>query len=62
MKKKAVANFLQDVKVELHKVSWPEKRFLKVITGVVLFLMIIFAIYIGVIDVIFSRIMRLFLR
>lgn len=62
MKKKIIVNFLQDVKVELEKVSWPEKKILKITTGVIVFLMVLFAAYIGVVDVIFSKLMRLFLR
>lgn len=60
--KKKIMNFLSEVKIELEKVTWPEKRALKITTGVVVFLMILFAFYIGVVDIIFSKVITLFLR
>jgi preprotein translocase SecE subunit len=47
--------------MELEKVSWPEKRILKVTTLVVIVMMFLMAIYIGTVDIIFSRIISLFL-
>lgn len=48
--------------MELEKVTWPEKRALKITTGVVIFLMVILAFYIGIVDIIFSKLIALFLR
>ncbi len=61
MKKKTL-NFIHDVRTELEKVSWPEKKVLKITTGVIVFFMILFALYIGMVDVIFSKVIRSFLR
>ncbi|MDD5600777.1 MAG: preprotein translocase subunit SecE [Actinomycetota bacterium] len=60
--KKKILNFLSEVKMELEKVTWPEKRALKVTTGLVVLLMIIFALYIGIVDIIFSKAIAVFLR
>jgi preprotein translocase subunit SecE len=60
--KKKILNFLSEVRTELEKVTWPEKRTLKITTGVVVFLMVLFAFYLGVVDIIFSKAIALFLR
>ncbi len=60
--KKKILNFIQEVRAELEKVSWPEKRVLKITTGVIVLFMILFGLYIGIIDIIFSRSIRIFLR
>lgn len=60
--KKKILNFLSEVRMELEKVTWPEKRTLKITTGVVVFLMVLFAFYIGVVDIIFSKVIAIFLR
>lgn len=60
--KKKILNFLHDVRTELERVSWPEKRVLKITTGVIVFFMVLFALYIGIIDVVFSKIISVFLR
>jgi len=60
--KKKILNFLHEVRTELEKVSWPEKRVLKITTGVIVLFMILFALYIGLVDIIFSKGIRIFLR
>ncbi len=60
--KKKILGFIQDVRTELEKVSWPEKKVLKITTGVIVFFMVVFALYLGIIDVIFSKAIRIFLR
>ncbi|HOL22699.1 MAG TPA: preprotein translocase subunit SecE [bacterium] len=60
--KKKILNFLSEVRIELEKVTWPEKRALKITTGIVVFLMFLFAFYIGVVDIIFSKVIAIFLR
>ncbi|MBN1444720.1 MAG: preprotein translocase subunit SecE [Candidatus Omnitrophica bacterium] len=60
--KKKIINFLQEVKTELEKVSWPEKKILKITTGVVVLFMLLFGFYLGVVDLVFSKIIRIFLR
>lgn len=46
--------FIQEVRSELTKVSWPTKNELIGATSVVILLSIILAVYIGVIDVVIS--------
>lgn len=46
-----VGRFLHEVKVELGKVVWPKLPSLVESTAVVLMLVVVFAIYLGVIDV-----------
>ncbi|HNS33313.1 MAG TPA: preprotein translocase subunit SecE [bacterium] len=60
--KKKIANFINGVINELGKVSWPEKKVLKITTGVIVFFMVLFSIYLGVADIAFSKLIRMFLR
>ncbi|MGC8976086.1 MAG: preprotein translocase subunit SecE [Candidatus Ratteibacteria bacterium] len=55
-------NYIYEVKAELKKVTWPEKKVLKVQTLVIVLFMIIMAIYFGIVDVIFSKLISLILR
>ncbi|HDN97957.1 MAG TPA: preprotein translocase subunit SecE, partial [bacterium] len=50
------------VKGELAKVSWPEKTILMKTTVVIIFLMIILGIYVGFVDIIFSRLISLIIK
>lgn len=60
--KNKILNFLEEVRTELKKVTWPEKRVLKISTVVIVFLMVIMAIYLGIVDVIFSKLISLIIR
>jgi len=60
--KRKIVNYLHEVRAELEKVTWPEKRVLKITTFVVVFFMILMALYIGIVDIIFSKLVSLFLR
>lgn len=51
-----VQGFLQEVKNELTKVTWPSKEELKSSTQVVLILLVLFAAIIYVYDIVFQRI------
>ena len=57
-----IVNYLHEVRAELEKVTWPEKRVLKITTLVVVFFMIVMALYIGIIDIIFSKLVSIFIR
>lgn len=57
-----IVNYLQEVRAELEKVTWPEKKVLKITTLVVVFFMILMALYIGIVDVIFSKLVSIFIR
>jgi preprotein translocase subunit SecE len=51
-----VIKFLKEVKIELIKVTWPQKEELVGSTAVVLVLSIILAIFIGIADAIINKI------
>ncbi|HOJ31353.1 MAG TPA: preprotein translocase subunit SecE [bacterium] len=54
--------FLKESQVEFKKVTWPNFQVLKRSTFAVIVLMILMAIYFGIIDVIFSRMLHVFAR
>ncbi len=49
--------FLKEVKVQLTKVSWPTKDELIGATAVVIVITAITAVFVGVVDLIFSRLL-----
>jgi len=53
--------FLREVKVELKKVSWPSRKETIGSTSVVLIVVIIVALFLGLVDIGLSRLMRIFL-
>ncbi len=56
-----IQEFLREVKVELKKVTWPSRKETVASTVVVLITVIITAIYLGLVDFILSKIIRVFL-
>ena len=55
------SKFLTDVKVELKKVTWPTRKDTYASTIVVIVLVLVSAVYLGGIDAILSRLIRLIL-
>jgi len=53
-----IRNFLREVRVEMTKVTWPARKELLTMTGVVIVAVIIAGVYIGVFDFIWSLIVR----
>ncbi|RJP58978.1 MAG: preprotein translocase subunit SecE [Deltaproteobacteria bacterium] len=53
--------FLREVKVELKKVSWPSRKETIGSTSVVLVVVIIVALFLGIIDIGLSRLVRIIL-
>jgi preprotein translocase subunit SecE len=53
--------FLREVKVELKKVSWPSRKETIGSTSVVLVVVIIVALFVGIIDIGLSRLVRIIL-
>ncbi len=51
--------FLREVKTELKKVTWPSRRQTMQSTGVVLILVIIVAVFLGMVDMVLARLVRL---
>lgn len=58
---KSVANYFSDVKSELKKVTWPNRQEVITSTIVVLVVVIVFTLFIGVVDEIFIRLVKFFL-
>ncbi|MFS0576102.1 preprotein translocase subunit SecE [Sporosarcina sp. 179-K 3D1 HS] len=56
-----LTGFFKDVVSEMRKVSWPKRRDLTRYTIVVIFTVIIMAVYFGLIDLGISRIMEWYL-
>ena len=52
---KRIRSFLTDVRVELKKVSWPSRQDTISSTGVVLVVVFIISFYLGIIDILLSR-------
>jgi preprotein translocase subunit SecE len=59
---KRIRNYLADVWAELKKVSWVRRKELFTTTLVVIIFSTVLAIFIGVFDFIFSRLLNLVLR
>ncbi len=57
-----VKNYLAETRVELRKVTWPNKGELKDATRVVVVASILLTIFIGVVDQILSNIIKLVFR
>ncbi len=54
--------FVEEVQVEMRRVTWPDREQLRNATGVILVFVLILAIIIGVMDTIFSGLIRLIIR
>lgn len=57
-----IKRFLVDVKVELTKVSWPTRQELIGATWVVIAVTLIMAVYIGCVDLSFSKLLTFLIR
>ena len=55
-------NFLKEVKTQLVKVSWPTREELIGATAVVIFITIVAAIFVGIIDLVLTRLVSLLFR
>ncbi|MCM8785226.1 MAG: preprotein translocase subunit SecE [Candidatus Omnitrophica bacterium] len=60
--KDKIKNYLFEVRSELKKVTWPEKKTLGISTVVIVIFMVIMALYFGIVDLIFSKIVSLIIR
>jgi preprotein translocase subunit SecE len=54
-------SFLDDVKAELHRVTWPARKETISTTWVVVFIIILIAFYLGLCDFVLARVMKVFL-
>jgi preprotein translocase subunit SecE len=56
-----MANFLEETRQELNKVTWPSKAELWQATAVVIFTTFVLAVFIGIVDFFLSLLMRILL-
>ena len=56
-----VKSFLESVKVELAKVTWPTRKETIATTGVVVVIIFLISIYLGACDIVLAKLMRLIL-
>jgi len=54
--------FLKEVRAEMNNVSWPSKQETTRLTGVVIGVSLIVAIFIGILDFLFTNLITLVLR
>ncbi|MBU4227363.1 MAG: preprotein translocase subunit SecE [Candidatus Atribacteria bacterium] len=57
-----INNFIKEAMAELRKVIWPTKKDLKNSTIVVISTIIIASIFIGLIDIFFTKVLTLFMK
>ena len=55
-------SFVQDVRVEMDKVTWPSREDLKASTTVVLFFLGLLAVVVGGMDIVFQNVMLWLLK
>ncbi len=58
---KRVIQFFREIKIELRKVTWPPKREVMASTSVVLIIVIITALFFGLVDLGFSKLIKVIL-
>jgi preprotein translocase subunit SecE len=56
-----ITTFLESVKIELGKVTWPTRKETVATTGVVVMITFLISLYLGGCDIILSKLMRLIL-
>ena len=56
-----VKTFFESVKLELGKVTWPTRKETVATTGVVILIVCIVSVYLGLCDVVLTKVMRLVL-
>ena len=57
-----INNFIKEAIAELKKVIWPTQKELKKSTIVVIFTIIIASIFIGLVDIFFTKVITLFMK
>jgi preprotein translocase subunit SecE len=56
-----ITTFLESVKIELGKVTWPTRKETIATTGVVVMIVFLISLYLGACDVVLSKLMRMIL-
>jgi len=57
-----ISNFIKEAMAELKKVIWPTKKDLKNSTIVVITTIIVASIFIGLVDIFFTKVLTLFMK
>jgi len=57
-----ISNFIKEARAELKKVIWPTKKELKNSTVVVITTIVISSIFIGLVDIFFTKVLTLFIK
>jgi preprotein translocase subunit SecE len=55
-------NFIEEVKVELEKVTWPVRKETIATTWVVVFIVVLISFYLGACDLVLSKLLRFLLN
>jgi preprotein translocase subunit SecE len=53
-----ITTFLESVKIELGKVTWPTRKETVATTGVVVMIVFLISLYLGACDIVLSKLMR----
>lgn len=56
-----IRTFLESVKIELAKVTWPTRKETVATTGVVVVIIVLISLYLGACDIVLAKMMRLIL-
>jgi preprotein translocase subunit SecE len=56
-----ITSFLESVKIELGKVTWPTRKETIATTGVVVTIVFLISLYLGACDIILAKLMRMIL-
>jgi preprotein translocase subunit SecE len=59
---KSTQKFVEEVQVEMRRVTWPDRDQLRSATGVILVFVLILAVIIGAMDSVFAATVRLIIR
>ncbi len=54
--------FLEEVKIELGKVTWPTRKETMATAWIVVVIIVVISLYLGACDVVLAKLMRLILR
>ncbi len=54
--------FLEEVKIELGKVTWPSRKETMATAWIVVVIIVVISLYLGACDVVLAKLMRLILR
>jgi preprotein translocase subunit SecE len=56
-----IKQFLKEFRIEMKKVSWPSRKEIIASTWVVLIVVIVMSFYLGLADLVFSKLLRIIL-